>query len=64
MSGFSNYLATHRKAIVSGALGALGAVIASISAGSAWQVIVVAGVAGALGVGITTGAVPNRKPAA
>jgi hypothetical protein len=61
MSGFGNYFATHRKAFVSAALGGSAAVIAALAAGSPWQGMVVAFVAGALGVGVPTGAVGNKK---
>lgn len=56
MSGFTNYLATHRKAIVGGVLTGASAAVASMIAGGTWQVALVAAVAGALGVG----AIPNR----
>lgn len=57
MSGFVNYLHTHRKAIAGGVLAAASAVVAHYwGAGSPW-VAVIAAAAGVLGVG----AIPNRK---
>lgn len=57
---FGQFVATHRKAIVSATLGGLTGLLSAIAVGSTWQVCVVAAVGAALGVGVPTGAIPNR----